>query len=323
MKTKPFWNSVSLLLILVNTILHCKEIVITPQDLEVKVGLALSGGGARGVAQIGVLKVLERANIPIHGIAGTSIGAFVGGLYAIGYSPSEMEEIAINTNWDNVLTILKEQERSELFFDQKMIQDRTFATLRFKKFKFVYPQALSLGWKFNSFIQRLVWEGAFYSDNFDNFKVPFRAVSTDVVEGKTISIGKGNLITALRASSTIPLLNTPVSLDSMILVDGGLFANLPVEQVKELNPHIIIGVNTTSPLKDRTELNKPWSLASQIISIFMNKYFEKALQEADIVITPELGNHPNDNFKGLDSLVSKGEKSALEKLAEIQRLIKI
>lgn len=322
MKTKPFWNSVSLLLILVNTILHCKEIVITPQDLEVKVGLALSGGGARGVAQIGVLKVLERANIPIHGIAGTSIGAFVGGLYAIGYSPSEMEEIAINTNWENVLTILKEQERSELFFDQKMIQDRTFATLRFKKFKFVYPQALSLGWKFNSFIQRLVWEGAFYSDNFDNFKVPFRAVSTDVVEGKTISIGKGNLITALRASSTIPLLNTPVSLDSMILVDGGLFANLPVEQVKELNPHIIIGVNTTSPLKDRTELNKPWSLASQIISIFMNKYFEKALQEADIVITPDLGNHPNDNFKGLDSLVSKGEKSALEKLAEIQRLIK-
>ncbi|MGC9078545.1 MAG: patatin-like phospholipase family protein [Candidatus Kapaibacteriota bacterium] len=310
-------------LLFFNTLLFGKEIEIDPNELEVKIGLALSGGGSRGIAQIGVLKVFEKEKIPIYAIAGTSIGAFVGGLYAIGYSSEEMEAIALETNWENVLSILKEQERSELFFDQKLLQDRTFATLRFKRFKFVYPQALSLGWKFNSFVQKLVWNGAYYSNNFDKLKVPFRAVATDVGEGKTISIGKGNLITALRASSAIPLLNTPVNLDTMILVDGGLFANLPVEQVKEFSPDLVIGVNTTSPLKDKSELNKPWNLASQIISIYMNKYFEKSLQKADFVIIPPIGSHPNDNFKGLDSLIRIGEESAYNSVSKIKKLIQI
>lgn len=294
-----------------------KEKIIYPEELQVKIGLALSGGGARGIAQIGVLKAFERENIPIYAITGTSIGAFVGGLYAVGYTPEELEEIALNTNWENVLTILKEQERTELFFDQKIIQDRTFATLRFKNFKFVYPQALSLGWKFNSFIQKLIWNGAYYSNNFNELKLPFRAIATDVASGNTIVFSQGNLIRAMKASSAIPLLNTPVQIDSMLLVDGGLFSNVPVEALKEFNPDIIIAVNTTSPQPKREELNKPWTLASQIISIYMNKYVETALKKADFVITPAIGNHPNDNFKGLDSLVVKGEIAAsnfIEKL---------
>jgi len=301
--------------------LQTKEKVIIPAELEPKIGLALSGGGSRGVAQIGVLKVFKEAKIPIYAIAGTSIGAFVGGLYAVGYTPEEMEEIALSTNWENVIATLKEQERSELFFDQKLIQDRTFATLRFKNFKFVYPQALSLGWKFNSFIQKLILNGAYYSNDFNKLKVPFRAVATDVSTGKTISIREGNLITAMRASSAIPLLNAPIHLDTMILVDGGLFANLPVEQVYEFSPDIIIGINTTTPIMQKEELNKPWTLASQIISHYMNRYFIDALGKADIVITPEIGNHPNDNFKGLDTLISKGEEIAKKLLPKIQRLI--
>jgi len=123
--------------------LQSKEITITPESLKVRIGLALSGGGSRGVAQIGVLKVLEHEGIEFSAVVGTSIGAFVGGLYSIGYTPEELEEISLNTKWDDVLTLLKEQERSELFFDQKVIQDRVLASLRFKKFKLVYPQALS------------------------------------------------------------------------------------------------------------------------------------------------------------------------------------
>ncbi|MCX7909095.1 MAG: patatin-like phospholipase family protein [Ignavibacteria bacterium] len=303
--------------------LFSKEIIFSPLDLEVKIGLALSGGGSRGIAQIGVLKILEKENIPIYAITGTSIGAFIGGLYAVGYSPKELEEIALTTKWDNVLTILQEQDRSELFFDQKVIQDRTFATLRFKNFKFVYPQALSLGWKFNSFIQKLIWNGAYISNDFDKLKIPFRAVATDVVKGKTISIGKGNLTTAMRASAAIPLLNTPIQSDTAILVDGGLFANLPVEQTLELKPDIVIGINTTTPILKREDLNKPWTLASQIISIYMDRYFTEALTKADLVLTPDIGDHPNDNFNGLDTLVRKGEECALNSLPKLREIINL
>lgn len=297
--------------ILVNlTSLNAKELVINSKELEVKIGLALSGGGSRGIAQIGVLRAFEKEGLPIHFIAGTSIGAFVGGLYAVGYTPDELEEIVMTTDWENVLTVLKEQERVELFLDQKLIQDRTLATLRFQNFKFVYPQALSLGWKFNSFIQKLIWNGAYYSDNFDNLKIPFRAVATNVIDGRTIILKEGNLIRAMKASSAIPLLNTPVNLDTMLLVDGGLFANIPVEEVAEFKPHIVIALNTTSPLPEREELLKPWTLASQIITIYMNKYVAESLEKADFIITPEIGNHPNDNFEGLDSLIRKGEESA-------------
>ncbi len=299
-----------------------KEFIFSPDDLKVKIGLALSGGGARGIAQIGVLKVLEENGIEISYIAGTSIGAFVGGLLAVGYSPAELQEIAISTKWDDVLVLLKEQERSELFFDQKVIQDRTLASLRFKNFKFVYPQALSLGWRFNSFIQKLIWNGAYYSNNFDNLKYPFRAIATDVSSGKTISIDKGNLVTALRASSAIPLRNTPIFIDSLILVDGGLFANIPVEQVKEFNPDIVIAINTTSPPLEKEELQKPWSLASQIVNIFMDKFNNTSSTKADILIQPDIGKHSNDNFKGLDSLVLKGEIAAKEKIKFIDSIVK-
>ncbi|MFN3782022.1 MAG: patatin-like phospholipase family protein, partial [Candidatus Kapaibacteriota bacterium] len=236
------------------------------------------------------------------------IGAFVGGLYSVGYTPEEMEDIAISTNWENVLTILKEQERSELFLDQKLLQDRTFATLRFKKFKFVYPQALSLGWKFNSFIQKLIWNGAYYSNNFNDLKVPFRAVATDVANGRTVVITQGNLIRALRASSAVPLLNTPIQIDTLILVDGGLFANIPVEALMDLKPDVVVAVNTTSPVIKKEELNKPWSLASQIITNYMNRYVQTSIQLADFVITPKINDHPNDNFKSLDTLIQKGEE---------------
>ena len=301
--------------------LQSKEITITPESLKVRIGLALSGGGSRGVAQIGVLKVLEHEGIEFSAVVGTSIGAFVGGLYSIGYTPEELEEIALNTKWDDVLTLLKEQERSELFFDQKVIQDRVLASLRFKKFKLVYPQALSLGWRFNSFIQKLVWKGAYYSDDFNKLKFPFRAVATDVVSGKTISISKGNLVTALRASSAIPLRNTPITFDTLILVDGGLFANIPVEQVKEFKPDVIIAINTTSPPLEKEELQKPWSLASQIINIFMDKFLKNATLSADIVIEPAIGKHPNDNFKGLDSLIFLGEKAGREQLPKIREIL--
>lgn len=297
------------------------EFVIYPKDLDVKVGLVLSGGGARGISQIGVLKVFEREGIDISYISGTSIGCFVGGLYAVGYTPDELEETALTNDWAGILSLGEEQERSDFFFDQKLIKDRTFATLRFNKFKIVYPKAISQGWKFSSFIQKLVWKGAYLSENFDSLKIPFRAVATDLVSGESISIGKGNLVSALRASATIPLRNTPIESDSMVLVDGGLFANLPVEAIKNFKPNLIIAVNTTSPLYNRTELNKPWAIADQVVSILMRKFTDESKNKADIILEPQIGDHANDNFTHLDSLIKKGEEVALTNLLNIKSLI--
>ncbi len=297
------------------------EFVIYPKDLDVKIGLVLSGGGARGISQIGVLKVFEREGIDISYVSGTSIGCFVGGLYAVGYTPNELEETALTSDWTDILSLDEEQERSDFFFDQKLIKDRTFATLRFNKFKIVYPKAISQGWKFSSFIQKLVWKGAYLSENFDSLKIPFRAIATDLVSGRSISIGKGNLVSALRASATIPLRNTPIESDSMILVDGGLFANLPVEAIENFRPDLIIAVNTTSPLYNRTELNKPWAIADQVVSILMRKFTDESKNKADIILEPQIGNHTNDDFTHLDSLINKGEEVTLNNLSNIKSLI--
>ncbi len=299
------------------------EFIIYPENLNVKIGLVLSGGGARGVSQIGVLKVFEKEGIDISCISGTSIGCFVGGLFAVGYTPKELEEIALTSNWSDILSLSGEQERTDFFFDQKLIKDRTLATLRFNKFKIVYPKAISQGWKFSSFIQKLVWKGAYLSENFDLLKVPFRPVATDLVTGKSISMSNGNLVTAMRASATIPLRNTPIENDSMVLVDGGLFANLPVETIKEFQPDVIIAVNTTSPLHNRTELNKPWALADQVVSILMRQFTDKSKSKADIVLEPQIGAHGNDNFTHLDSLIQKGEEATLRYLPNIKNLISL
>ncbi|MCX7879410.1 MAG: patatin-like phospholipase family protein [Ignavibacteria bacterium] len=298
-----------------------KELIIKPEQLEPRIGLVLSGGGARGIAQIGVLKVLEKNGVKISYIVGTSIGAFVGGLYAIGYTPDELEQIAKTTDWSEILTLTKNQERTDFFLDQKILHDKTFATLRFKNFKFVYPQAISLGWRFNSFIQNLVWKGAYYSSDFNALKVPFRAIATDVISGNTISISNGNLVMALRASSTVPLINTPITLDTMLLVDGGLFANVPVESIWEFSPDLTIAINTISPIYQKQQLNTPWSIANQIVSIFMKKFSDNAKTQVDFLIEPEIGHYSNDNFFGLDTLIQKGEEAGEKALDNLKTII--
>lgn len=292
---------------LTSLFLLAKEFIIETKEINPKIALVLSGGGSRGIAQIGVLKVLLKEKIPIDFIAGTSIGAIIGGLYCLGYSPYELEEISLTTNWDELLSLKNKQERSEYFLDQKLIKDRTFLSFRFQNFKLVYPKAISTGWKFSSFLQNLIWKSGIYNENFDSLLIPFRAVATDISKGNSIIFKKGNILTALRASSTLPLINTPVEIDSMVLVDGGLFANLPVDAISDFQPNLIIAVNTTSPILGRKELDNPWSIAHQVISILMNKFTDEAMQKVDFLIQPKIGKHSNNDFSNLDSLMLIGE----------------
>ena len=128
-------------------------------------------------------------------------------------------------------------------------------------FKFILPEAISLGIKYSSFIQGLIWNSTYQKTyNFDSLKIPFRAVTTDLVSGKTVVLNKGNLVSAMMASSAVPLRYSPVRIDSMILVDGGLMANIPVEAAKEFNPDFTIAVNAISPMFSKEELNNPWNI---------------------------------------------------------------
>lgn len=285
-----------------------------------KIALVLSGGGARGLSHIGVLQELEKNNIKIDYITGTSIGAIVGSLYASGYTSYELDSLVRHTNWNEFFAIGNEYTRSELFFDQKIINDRSALSFRFNNFKFVVPEAISIGTKYTYFLNYIYWNAPYQPINsFDDLKYKFRAIATDVTKGRTISFKGGNLATIVKASSTLPLKFSPVRYDGKILVDGGILANIPTEQAMEFNPDYIIAVNATSPLLVQADLDKPWNLADQVVSIQMKKSEDAAVSLANIVITPNLGNLKNTDFSKVDSIVDIGRSCAKNEILQIRK----
>jgi NTE family protein len=176
-----------LCLLLVLTFDHslATEIIIKRDDVLPKTSFVLSGGGARGVAQIGILKRFEEYGIKPDQIVGTSIGAIIGGLYASGYNSSEIIEIIEKADWDEIFALSETEDREDLFLDQKMENDKYLVDLRFSSFKFVVPRSISLGNKFNLFLKELFWDAIYHPQNgFDDLKIPFRAIATDLVTGR-------------------------------------------------------------------------------------------------------------------------------------------
>jgi len=281
------------------------------EEVRPKIGLALSGGGARGISQIGVLKFFEKNKITIDYISGTSIGAIIGGMYACGYNAKELEDLIINNNWEETIS-LSSNKRSELFIDQREIYDKSIISLRLKNFSLIPPEAISSGNPFDSFIQEIFWGASYQPEtNFNNLKIPFRAVATDLVTGKTVSFSNGNLSKVIRASATIPLRYTPVRIDTMILVDGGILSNIPVEALEEFKPDIKVAVNTTSPLLEKDKLNTAWNHADQVVSIAMKIFSEKSIDKADVIIEPNLSDRLNSDFSNLLPLIGVGYQSVI------------
>ncbi len=287
------------------------------------VALVLSGGGARGIAQVGVLKVLERYHIPIDVIAGTSIGAVIGGLYAAGYSALELDSILRTIRWEALFDLRSERERSNQFLDQREEEDRSILQLRFRHWKPVLPQAVSTGYRVAALFQQLVWNAPYHHRNFDSLRIPFRAVATDLVSGNMVILRQGDLARALQASATVPIQYTPVAMDSMLLVDGGLLANIPVVAVREFAPDIIIVVNTTSPLLSAEQLTTPWAIADQVVSVTMQQSMRAQIQQADFLIEPPLEHYGAMDFAAVDSLIAAGEQAAEARIEELLHLLKV
>jgi NTE family protein len=284
------------------------------------IALALSGGGARGIAQIGVLKAFEEFNIPFDVIVGTSMGSVIGGLYASGYSAKELDSIVTNTDWDNLLSLDRETNRRELFVDQKITEDKAIFSLRLRGFTPIIPNSIYTGEKLANYLNLLSIQAPIHTyDGFDNLKYNFMAVCTDLVSGHPVIFNTGSLSQAMRASSSVSFLLPPVKIDSLILVDGGLIANIPSQIASQLGDYTI-AVNTTSALRSSLELEYPWEIADQIVSIPMKRLNESQMKIANFVISPALNKSAND-FTNLDSLVQVGYQSAVSVIGSLKEKI--
>ena len=272
------------------------------------VGLALSGGGANGLSQIGVLKAFQEEGIPVDCIAGTSMGAVIGGLYSCGYTPQELDEIAHRLPWPSIFAFHDDYIRSNIFLEQQRIRDRASIAIRIDKLKLLIPKSLNSTQAMTGTLDLLALNALYNtSDDFSTLPVNFRAVSTDFVSGLRITLNNGSLSEAIRASSTIPILFEPIIRNGYQLVDGGLVANLPVDELDTFNADYKIAIDTHGSMyTSGEELDLPWKAADQAMTILTKLQYPAQLAKADIVITPELGDHKATDFSNIKALIDAG-----------------
>ena len=286
-----------------------------------KVGLVLSGGGARGAAHVGVIKVLDEMRIPVDYIAGTSMGAIVGGLYASGMSASEIEQIILDGDWQNLLS--DDLPRAQRTYRRKA-DDLGFLVdfdVGVSKSGLILPQGIVQGQNFTMALRRWLLPVATV-DNFDRLPIPFVAIATNLISGDEVILESGDLPTAIRASMSVPGLFKPVRLNDQVLVDGGVANNLPVDVAKAMGAETLIVVDVGSPLAEEAELNSPLKIANQMTTILITARTEEQkrhITPQDVLITPELGLMSSQAFEQAVQAIHLGEMAARQAKSELQR----
>lgn len=285
-----------------------------------RVALVLSGGGARGIAHIGVLEVLEKNRIPIDLIVGVSMGSIIGGLYAAGYQPRQILQLTQKIRWNEI--IQDQPKRTSLFLSQKEVKNRAFIQFRLRGLEPIIPTAVSPGQKLYSYLLTFVLNAPFSAaPTFDDLKIPFRAVATDISRGRKCVFSRGDLAQIMLGSSAIPLLFSPVPVDSFLLMDGGILDNIPVDVARRFSPppDLVIAVDATSPLRSTDKELLPWQLADQVTTIMQKEQKERSLKLADVVITPDLGSRTNTNFDSLETIYRAGVAAAQRALPVLRQ----
>ncbi len=284
-----------------------------------KIALVLSGGGARGLAQIGVLKALDEAGITPDIIIANSMGAIIGGLYAAGFSPLFIDSLMKNINWDDLFS--NTAGRRNLPVSQKHEPINYLFELRFdKELMPILPNSISHGQAIYDILSPILSAPLFHAHgDFDSLPIPLRVVTTDILTGHPMVFSKGNLLEAIRASCGVPLAFSPVEVDTMLLLDGGLTANIPVEAAFKENPDYIIAVDVTSPLWKKGDLNNPIHLFDQIVAIGIDKQKRIQRKLADAVISPQLAGFLNTDFSQPDTVIARGYYAAKEHIPAIRQ----
>ena len=291
-------------------------------EKEIKVGLVLSGGGAKGFAHVAVLKKLEEAGVRIDYIAGTSMGAIVGGLYASGYNANELDSVLRVHDLDGL--VRDDLPREVSSFYQKENDGKYAISLPLVKRKIEIPSAVSKGQNaFNIFSQ--LTEHVHEVDDFRELDIPFFCIATNLETGEEVVIENGFLPEAIRASGSFPGLLTPVTVDGKVLVDGGIVDNFPVEKMKEKGVDYIIGVNVSGGLKDIENLNTLPEILMQIAGFQMYNKWDDKIKLSDLYIRPELDEFTTFSFDESEEIMRRGElamlkvKDTLEALAARQK----
>ena len=273
----------------------------------VKVGLVLSGGGAKGFAHIGVLKVLEQAGVEVSFIGGTSMGAIVGGLYATGYNAHQIDSIFYNTNFDKLLQDYIPRSAKN-FYNKR--EDEVYAiTLPFNKFRVSAPSAYSQGLYNYNLLTKLTHDVRHVTD-FNKLPIPFLCIATDIETGEAVLLNKGYLPQAMLASAAFPSLFSPVEINGQLLVDGGVSNNYPVEELIKLGADYIIGVDVQDDLKDRNGLKDATKILVQISNLQMMQSMPEKIKLTDIYIKPDIKSYNVISFDQGRSIISKGEEAA-------------
>jgi len=271
---------------------------------SIRVGLVLSGGGAKGIAHIGVLKKLEEAGVRIDYITGTSMGSLVGALYSIGYTTSQLEEIAKSNSWDQLFA--EKPSRRYLSNFEKMQDDRTIVSFPIREHGLDLPFGIISGQNIHAFLSRYTWP-VHGTEYFEDFPIPFATVATELETGEAKVFKSGYLPDAIRASISIPSLMRPHMIDGTAYIDGGLSNNLPVEEAIELGANYIISVNVAAPLMPADSLTSLTDVLAQMLNYRINEKIADQIQMSDIYINPERANDFEIvDFNRVDELIQVG-----------------
>lgn len=295
----------------------------SPHQKQPVIGLVLEGGGALGFAHVGVLKVLEEENIPVHVIAGTSMGSIVGAAYASGRSLEELEKVLAETDWDKLFDEsiprqlvdyrMKAGRDGELFGDSKLgVMDG----------EVILPTAIVEGQQIEPLLGK-IFDRAPANCSFDDLPVRYRAVAADIETGQAVVLDKGNLALAARASMSVPGFFSPVEIDGRLLVDGGITNNFPVDVARSMGPDILIGVYFNLEPRKREKLKNPLAISAQILDFLLERSSAASratMRPEDIIIHPDLREYSSTSFNSAREIMKAGEDAARAAIPRLRKL---
>ncbi len=288
-------------------LLSCFSIILFASDAlaqRPKVGLVLSGGGAKGISHIGILQAIDSAGLKIDYLTGTSMGSIIGGLYAIGYSGREIEKISDNLDWDAILS--NKPNYTDISIDEKDEYGKYSVELGIKDLKPQIGTGLIESEELWLTLNKLFFP-VYNIKDFSKFSIPFKCIATDLTDGKAVVLSHGEIVTAVRASMAIPSVFTAIDYDSTKLVDGGIIRNFPVKDIKEMGADIVIGVNLFTGLPDISKLNNVLDVFYQITQYRDAEDLVEEKKICNLIIEPPVGKYSAGSFDAADSIMLIGK----------------
>lgn len=299
---------------------HNDTIFYKPEFIDsLTIGIALSGGGARGTAHLGFLKGMEEVGLPISQLTGSSIGSVLGALYIAGYTSEEILQIVQEYDWEQIYN--NKADRTDIIVPQKKHSNSYFLTLRLSERGPFIPISLSSGQKLLEKLNYYLTPLSFhYYNDYGKMPIPFKIISTDLLKGEKVLLDRGSLGLNLLSSMSYPLIFSPVKIDEKLLIDGGIADNIPVDEL-DSNLTLKLASDVSAGLRGKNYLRAPWQIADQVTTIMM-KYNLSRFKEADLVFQPPVKEYSSTDFKNLKLFFDKGYSTFQQRLMDVKRALK-